>query len=66
MLATILETSANVGETTMAVENIPGSLSEKPKVDIEHVPVNDDPRTWSLFWKVCEIWLQFYGSVMYG
>ena len=68
MLADAVETSEsiNVGETTMAVENTPGFLSEKPKVDIEHVPVNDDPRAWSLFQKVRETWLQFHGSVMYG
>ena len=66
MLANTVETFANAGEAAMAVENIPGSLSDQPKVDIEHVPVNDDPRTWSSFRKVRETWLRFHGSVMYG
>jgi hypothetical protein len=66
MLTNTVEMSTNAGETAMAVENIPGSLSEKPNVDIEHVPVKDDPRTWSLFRKVCETWIRCHGGVVYA
>jgi hypothetical protein len=37
----------NTGETS-------GSISKEGPIDIEHIPVKDDPRSWSLVRKVTD------------
>lgn len=41
----------DAGDTDSTTGRTPASASREESVDIEHVPVNNDPRAWSLFRK---------------
>jgi hypothetical protein len=48
----VVKSAVDVGRTDLTIEKTPGSISREEPVDIEHVPVKNDPRTWSSFRKV--------------
>jgi hypothetical protein len=49
----VAKSAVDAGETDLTIGKTPGSVSREEPVDIEHVPVKNDPRIWSSFRKVC-------------
>ena len=53
MLADAVTTSpVKTDEADLTIEKPPASGSAEEPIDIEHLPVKNDPRTWSPFRKV--------------